>query len=368
MSQQDPEYRTTYKKLASGRTKIYYYTKPGGTRFFDVMDKPIEPPFSDAFHRAYRLALDTEAPKLEGDCAQMIVDFLESHRFASLSAATQEGYRRDLGDARNRFGTASARVMEDRRFRGKVIAWQAEIANRSPRRADLCVVALRAAFEYARDRGALDRNPAAGIKPIYKSKDDKRPWSAQEIAIFLCDRPQTIEGRKVPGCPQDVSDIFRLAMYTALRRTDLAEITWDAWKGSHIQWQTSKGRGRRTAVIPLTADAQAFLHDLKRRQAGSPHGLQRTMLVGASGRSMTPSTVGKKVNKRADALGIDNTLHRHRNTYATLLVKADFEPREIAGIMGWSIDQVHELIRIYVKQDVIVAAQVARLTDRPRNE
>ncbi|MEL7111399.1 MAG: tyrosine-type recombinase/integrase [Pseudomonadota bacterium] len=357
MADKDPEYRTTYKKLASGRTKIYYFPKQSGTpSFFSVMDTPLSKPFPDAWHRAYREAMDAITPnQFEGDCAQLIVEFIGSPKFQGLARATQVGYTRDLGDARKVFGTASIKVMEDRRFRAKLIKWHHDIAGRSPRRADLCIVALRAAFEFALDRGVLFKNPADRIKPLYKSKDDKRPWMPGEIAKFLHD------------CPQATADAFMLAMYTALRRTDLAKITWDAWKGDRIEWETSKGRGRRVVVIPLTAEAKTFLTDLKSRQAASPLGLQLTMLVGANGRSMTPETLGKKVNERADALGIDNTLHRHRNTFATLLVKAGFEEREIAGIMGWNIHDVHELTRIYVKPDVIVADQVRRLRDQNRH-
>lgn len=349
------KFRTTHKTLASGRVKIYYFTKPGGTRFFDVMDKPLSQPFPESFCRAHREALEGEGDPVEGEFAQMVLDYFLSPGFAKKAPVTQADYRRDAEVARVPFGRASATVIEDRRFKGKIIRWHENLAKSSPRRADLCLTVLREILKYALQRGVLLHNPAAGIPGLWTRPDDKRPWTAAEIALFLAD-----------DCPQPSSDAFHLAMFTGMRRTDLANVTWTAFNDVDIQWETSKGRGRRTVIVPLTPEGIDFLNNLKRRQLNSPLGLQRTILTGAQGRSVTPATVGKLVNDRAKKLEIDNTLHRHRNTYATLLVKADFRPEEIAGIMGWDVAEVDELIRIYVHRDVIVAAQARRLRDVTR--
>lgn len=354
MDRTDPEYRTTYKEMKTGalkgRTKIYYYTKPGGTRFFDVMDHALTKPFPDAFKRAYREALDDEAPnQLEGDCAQLIVDYLNSPKFEKLSASSRKSYTRCLGMARDKFGTASIKVMEDRRFKQKVLRWHEHMANASPRGADTTISVFRTMLGYAKKRGLLMWNPAEAIDNAYTPPNDKQPWTAQEIEKFLA------------GSDENTQNIFMLAMHTGLRRTDLVNLPWDAWKGSYIEYRTSKSRYQRTVLITLLDEAQQLLKRMKRLQLESPLGLQRTIVVSDLGRSMTPAGIDKKINSRAHALGISKTIHRLRNNRCILLIEAEFEDETIASEMGWTIDDVKQMKQIYAGSEVIIAARVRKL-------
>lgn len=358
-----PEFRTAHKRLANGDKRVYYYTV-AGTRFFDSMHFQLAPPFPQAFIRAYKEAIEKDEqdrlqPKM-GDLARFLFEYEKSPKFKALAESTQDSYYRDLEIVRQQFGSASVQVMHDLRFRGDIVAWHEKLAASSPRGADRALTVLRNALDHATRRGQLLHNPAAELQTAYVAPDDKRPWSADDIRLFLQGDPE----KGIGPAPQDVSDIFHVGLYTALRRTDVVALTWAAVGTHEIQWQTSKSRRRRTVIIPLTAEAQAFFADLKRRQQiDGPLGLQRTVITGAHGKSLTPNAIQKKVNERARALGLDNTFHRLRNTYATLLVSAGFKPFEIAGIMGWTEHDVHELTRIYVKRDEIVQAQIIRLRE-----
>lgn len=344
------QYRTTHFRLASGRTKIYYYTKPGGTKFFECWDAPLQEPFPADFVERFLQASNSEkVGATVGTISQLLIEFINSKRYADLSVATKESYQRDLDLALESLGHFPIIDIQSGAFRKEIVKWHDAIALRSPRRADLCVTALSSALGYAYKRGEISANPAIGIQKAWKRPDDKRPWTEDEIKLFLQD------------CPQTTADIFLLAMYTGMRRQDLANVTWDAFNGRDIQWQTSKSRQRRTIVVPLTSEGILFIKRLRASWNEKVSGFQRTMLLSAGGKSMTAHTLGKKINQRARALGIDKTLHRQRNTYATVLVRAGFDPHEIAGIMGWSYDEVQQLIRIYVRRSEIIAAQVAKL-------
>ena len=343
-------WRTTHAKLASGRTKVYYYTKPGGTRFFDVWDEPLSEPYPAAFVTAYERAIQNEQPKIEiGDFAKFVDAFLQSEAFRKLSPATQEGYQRDLLLARNKFGTLSVNAIEDRRFKGQVILWIESFAKTSPRRADLVAVALRRMFDHALKRGLLLINPAATVERNYIKKQDLRPWTRDEIDLFLTD------------CPQSTADTLNLALHTGLRRSDLATIGWDAWKGDHLLHRTSKSRKNRIVVVSLLPEGQLFLEELKARQAAGPLGLQRTILVGENGKSMLPASVGKKVNNRAKSLGLEQTLHRLRNNRCCLLINGALNDSEIAREMGWTLTDVAEMKEVYATREVIASARVAKL-------
>lgn len=350
MKDEDLNFRTTHAKLASGRRKIYYYTDPGGTRFFDTWDKQLEKPYPTALKTAYDQAIKAEAPtSTTGDFAKLVDEYLDSNVLKSKAPDTQAGYARDLKLAREKFGRASIKTIEDRRFKGYVIAWIENFAKTSPRRADLVAVALRQMFSHAMKRGKLTTNPAAVIEKNYEKTKDLRPWTESEIATFLQE------------CPAATSDAFLLAFHTGLRRTDLAAITWDAWKGDHLQYRTSKSGKRRIVIISLLPEAQDFLEDLKQRQTENELGLQRTMLTGESGRSMQAASLGKKVNNRAKALGIDQTLHRLRNNRCCQLILADYNDQEIAREMGWTLTDVAEMKEVYATREVIAAARVAKL-------
>lgn len=351
------DFRTTHKRLASGRVRIYYYTRRCGTRFFQNMDHQLSAPYPEAFIAAFQQALETERETnkvpTDGEIGCFLRQYERSPDFQKLALATQQAYRRDMVKIRHKFGGAPApREQADYlAMRKDIVDWHEEIARSSPRRADSVLTVFRNALAYATRKGLLLTNPAADLQAAYSAPDDKRPWAPQEIATFLA------------ASPQDAADIFHVAMYTGLRRTDLVQLTWAAIGEHEVEWKTSKSRGKRTVIIPLTDQAKQFFQDLKRRQMESDLGLQRTVITGARGKSLTANALQKKINARAKDLGIYNTLHRLRNTYATLLVKAGFEDSEIAGIMGWTVDDVKELKRIYVHRDVIVADQVRRLRE-----
>lgn len=57
------------------------------------------------------------------------------------------------------------------------------------------------------------------------------------------------------------------------------------------------------------------------------------------------------------------TPHRLRNNYATALMKAEIDDRTIADAMGWAIEDVPEMRRVYVDQEAIVGATIIKLRE-----
>ena len=344
-----PKFTTTHKRLASGQKKVYYYYR--GICFFHSFGEQIVPPYPPEFVKAFKEAVDEKQHRrFVGDCDRFINEYTRSTKFTERSEATRKGYHKALDKAREKFGTASIKVMEDRRFRGAVIAWQHECAQTSPRQADLNIQALSLALGHAHKTGQLLHNPAADIDPLYKRPDNKQPWMFHEVEAFL------------DGARPAEREAFLLARYTGLRRTDLARITWAAFKGDHIEWLTSKGRGKRLVIVPLTGEAIAFLKALR-----SAHTSAVTMLVGDRGKPVQPRRVGDLVNDRANKLGIAAGLHQLRNTYIVDLIRANFSDEEIAETVGWSLADVRYMKRVYASRDEINQAKIKKLrTERNR--
>lgn len=349
------------KRYADGIVKYSYYTsrQPGSLRFWgptenkiDLMPgNPLPPEFVEAYVEAVKAQREDERA-MKGDLERFIDDYLEGPKFSGLSPATQANYRMHAKTVRAAFGTASIAVLEHRRFKGKIITWHHQKGKTAAKSADDALTVLYNVLEQACRRGELMVNRAEKIDRLYVRPDDKRPVTRDEFEKLL---------KKVT---QDRKDIATVAWFTGLRAKDLAELTWNAVKGSYIEHQTSKSRYNKTVHLPLTQDAQSALESIRQRQLGSRLGLQRTVLVGAKGRSMKSGSVSRKINEAFDKLGIDKTLHNFRNSYATVLVRAEFTEEEIATTLGWSLEDVRELIRIYVRPEEINAAKVAKLLRR----
>lgn len=345
------KFHTTHKRLADGTKRVYYrYPKTGGQCFWINDGGPIGTPWPPKFKAAFERAIQAhQHGRPEGDCAQFILDYLDSAEFQKRAKRTQEDHRNHLRKVRAAFGRAPIKDIEDRRFRGDIIAWHAELAGASPKQADNALNAFSVVLGHAVRCGNLLRNPCENVPRAYRENETKEPWGEASQEVFLAHADATQR------------DAFLLALHTGLRRTDLARLTWDAWKGDHIEWATSKSRGKHLVIIPLLSEATAFLSELRMRQAKSKLGLQRTIMTGRRGRSMTAKGLADLVNKLSITLGIGLTLHQLRNTYATKLVEAQFSDQEIADIMGWTLEDVRQLKRVYVQRDTIVASQVERL-------
>jgi len=347
----------TSAKLADGTKVYYYYTaRKGGVCFWPPKDRRCtvdyrkRGPFPEGFHDAYKDAKSGKTAA-EGDVAQIIEDFLDPRINPNLpkSKDRMTEIERYLKIAREQFGAVSAAAASSPRFRRVLRQWQQKRFGHSPRQADLAVSTFSQALQFAVDDGELDRNQAAGLKRLYKAPNDKMPIPAQDIERFMA------------TAKPHVCDALRLALFTGLRAKDLSLISWSADKGSHIQIETSKRN--RTARIPITKEARAFLDALKANQMRD-HGLQLTMLVGERGRPMRAKTVTRMISDAFKALELPHTAHRARNTYATLLKKAGFSIEEIAMIMGWSVADTEEMIKVYVDIDDVIAASITRLERR----
>lgn len=336
----------TSAKLADGSQVYYYYTKrKGGVRFWTSPTKlRWDMPLPVEFVRAYNEAID-QTPEAEGDIAQFIEDYLASDAMPKSKARRDEiDYYQKI--IREKFGRTSAAAAQDPRFRKILRRWRQERFGHSPRQGDLAIGVFSLVLQFAVDDGLIDVNRAKGMKKLYKAPNDKAPIPPEDVERFLA------------TAKPHVADALQLAMYTGMRVNDLSQLSWPSFMGNYIARKTTKRN--RLARIPLPPGAQSFIEGLKRRQT-EQHGLQLTMLVGEKGRPMRSKTVTRIISDHFKSLQMQHTAHRARNTYATMLLKAGFSAEEVALIMGWSLKDVEEMIRVYVDVDQVVSAAIARM-------
>jgi site-specific recombinase XerD len=222
-------------------------------------------------------------------------------------------------------------------------------------RARLMVTALRSFFRYLRHRGAVTTD-LAGCVPTVPN------WSLSTLPRFL---PAADVERVLECCDRKTSvgrrnhAILLLLARLGLRAGEVVGLNLD-----DIDWSTGqitiRGKGGKSAPLPLVADAGASLaaylrHDRPRSATRRVFIRHRAPLVGF-GNSSTISSLVRRALKHAGVESAHTGAHVLRHSLATSLLR-----------QGGSLDEIGELLRhqspnttaIYAKVDVTALQTLA---------
>lgn len=290
-----------------------------------------------------------------------------SPEWRALAKGTKDTWRRYVDAIETRWGKYPSNIWNDPRMVAKVIKWRDERAA-TPRAADIGVTVLCALLEFARLRGWVKINVARGIPRLYKGGERAEIiWTAADIAAF---EAKAIDEEKVHAL-----DGLRLAACTGLRRQDLVTLTWDQIGEFAIvktALKRSKGK-RRRVTIPHTPQLAKLLEELRSRKR--KEGVD-TVLVNSRGTPWTGWGFSHVFNEIRDLVGIAHVdldpdgeerrrtkhLHDVRGTFCTmLLAEWDLTDKEAAEIMGWSVDRVANIRKVYVDDLRVVVALAERI-------
>lgn len=319
------------------RGKVYRYAWRGGPRLFAEPGTP-------AFEREYAQALEDERVD-RGSFASLIHTYRKSAEFIGLAPRTRKDMDAYLQLIEDKFGFAALAAMDDRRMRAKVKAWRDSMAA-TPRKADLAIEALRRVINFGIDNGEMDRNVASRIATLHRSDRSAEIWTQEDI--------DQVTAQLTPAGQRAVM----FMRWSGLRREDACRITWSADKGSHLEWRTGKSRGRNMVIIPVLPGLRALLDAMPKTQAV-------TILTSSRGRSWTPDGLSTAIDRAKRKAGVSKHLHDLRGTFATDLMLAGLDDRDIAEIMGWRERDVARIRRIYVNREAHLRAVITRLENKP---
>lgn len=337
----------TSKILASGTRRYYYYSSRYSDRrlFWTSDDHPAKQ--TPEFITAYKEAISLTRGGVSGTLSRAVADYLNT--IHNLSKTTQETYRIHSGYVLEKFGDVPLRYFEDKRIRRKIIAWR-DSMKYTPRKADNCVAALSRILSNAVDNGDISFNRAANIKNIYKPKKEEPIWSESQIADYISDSSPYLKWHLL------------LKRYTGLRRKDIVALPLSADKGTHFEYKTSKTG--KTVIIPILPNCRSLLGVVQTYRV--THEVTcSTVLFNSNHKPWTKSGLNSSSRKQRMKHGIKLREHRLRGNFVTSLCIAGFEDREIADIVGWAVDRVAEMRRIYVNRNDIILAQIKRLSEPP---
>jgi integrase len=122
---------------------------------------------------------------------------------------------------------------------------------------------LKTLGRWAVDRGIIERNPFADIRPPASSTSRDRVLSDQELAALLV----VLDNETYP-----VGLLVRFLLMTGARRNEVARATWSEFDLDGGTWTlpAARAKNNREHVLPLPADALDLLRSLPRFES-SPY-------------------------------------------------------------------------------------------------
>lgn len=349
-------------RKANKPVRYYIYAWRGGPCIRTV-EGGEKPTISQEDVKAIAAALEAAKPVPKDTIAGLAVSYRSSPEWKALEPSTRDTWGRALDKIEARWSEVPLRLWCNPRMVTQVVKWRDEMAE-TPRAADIGIAQLSRLLEFGRLRGQVTVNIAAGIPTLYRS--------AQRAAIIWTDDDFNVWNEH-DDVYQSLRDVAALAAWTGLRRADLIGLTWDEIGDVaivRIARKKSKGK-RQRVVMPIVPGLSVLLDELKTRPRKPS---VETVLVTSHGTSWSGNGLSGSFGKAVRAAEIYHVdydgekrvkhLHDIRGTYATKLMTApglDLTDKEIAQLMGWTVDQVAEIRKHYVDDAAIVVALGERL-------
>jgi integrase len=351
----------TYKRLADGTRRVYWYHRATGTRLPGAKGSP---EFLAAYLEAEKIpARDT------GTVAALIRSYTASRKFTHTkkgkpkAESTKKEYLRMLMALEKHFGTLPVKALESPKVNAVFIDYHEAIAIDRPREADNRMTVLSAVLNEAKRRGEITRNPLEGFERAYVGDRSEIIWTETAIALFMKDAPVELQQAMI------------VAIHTGQRYGDLIRLRWSDYDGDVIRLVQSKTKAK--VPVPVTGALKRMLDGMPRR---GPFILTRE-----DGRpwhtASNDKELGKAWRRHMEAAGFypkpfaeltkeekQSFLHFNdlRGTAVTLLTEAGCTIPQVCSITGHTLESATRILRRYLAStDAIARAAILRFENAP---
>lgn len=248
---------------------------------------------------------------------------------AGLSPATLEAYRRDL----RRFARWCAdngleRVAEIGPAQVRGFAAGEHRRGLSPRSVQRRLSGLRRFFRYLRREGAIDGDPARGVRApkVRRKLPEVLDVDAVMALLELPDDDElAIRDRA----------ILELFYASGLRVSELAAVTWDRLDLAEGMVRIV-GKGGRERVVPVGRHAVAALGRWRRIHADVAGVEQARVFTSLKGRPLGVRAIQKRVAYWSQRQGLDQRVHPHqlRHSFASHILESSGDLRAVQELLG----------------------------------
>ncbi len=260
----------------------------------------------------------------------MFDGYLEWMRARGASPATLRAYTADLDQLDRWLAAAGVEAAEaDARTLRRYAAYLGT-CRYAPATAARKLSAVRGAYAWMHDRGAIERSPAALVPGPRRARTLPATLSADEMARLL-DAP-------AGTTPRDLRDraLLELLYGCGLRAAEACDLAL-----ADVRLETGSlrvtGKGGKQRVVPLGGAAEAALERYLAR--GRPQmaaaGTAGRLFVSVRGRPLHPSDVRRALLRALDRAGVaQRSPHALRHTFATHLLEGGADLRSIQHLLG----------------------------------
>jgi integrase len=311
---------TSYKKLADGTTRVYYYAWKGGPAISAV---PGSPEFVQMFGEA-----TASRVKSQQTLSDLIDYFKDSTDYTSLSFASKRNYDLYLKLIEKKFGAMPVAAVEDKRARGDFKEFRDSFAA-NPRKADYLWTTIARVLSVAKDRGKISVNVCERGGRLYESDRADIVWSADDIKEFCG-----------VASPQ-LQAALLLALWTGQRQGDILRLTLSAYDGTHIRLKQSKWKSR--IKVRAGDPLKRWLDERVKAKIDAV-----TILTNSRGKPWTEDGFRTSWDTAFKKTGLGD-LHFHdlRGTAVTRLALAGCTVPEIAALTGHPMHTVERILEAH---------------------
>jgi integrase len=207
------------------------------------------------------------------------------------------------------------------------------IASGTPYRANRALAALKKLMNWALDRGMIEVNPIAGLKPPHRER-------AREVVLSDEELLSLIQASHAEGYP--FGSAFEMLILTGQRRSEVAEMRWSEVDLEHGVWTIPAARSKNghSHDVPLSAPAVSLLRSL-------PRFLTSDWVFTTTGR--TPISGFGRVKRRL-TLTSDTPgwrIHDIRRTVASGMARLGVEPHVVEKVLNHKSGIISGVAAIY---------------------
>jgi integrase len=207
------------------------------------------------------------------------------------------------------------------------------VASGTPYRANRSLSALKKLMNWALDRGMIDVNPIAGLKPPHKER-------AREHVLSDGDLADLMQAANDEGYP--FGDAIKLLILTGQRRSEVAEMRWSEVDFERAVWIIPAARSKNSQAheVPLSTPAVAFLMSL-------PRFLASNWIFTTTGRAPI-SGFGRLKRRLSDNTAASGwRIHDIRRTAASGMARIGIAPHVIEKVLNHKTGTISGVAAVY---------------------